>query len=159
MGKVKDVGTGTFRRELFQFGLYKRNQGRIARQVTFSAVAIIIGLGVWQLQVMLANGEGFAWLLRQAGLARQQTSLAWAIPVGLFSLGIWLTYRMVNWPKFADFLIAVEAEMNKVYWPSRGVLFRSSMVVMFVIFFLGALLAIYDAIWIKIFDGIDDIFQ
>ena len=32
-------------------------------------------------------------------------------------------------PAFADFLIAVEAEMNKVSWPTRTELFRGSMVV------------------------------
>ena len=81
-------------------------------------------------------------------------ALAWAVPVGMLCLGMWFSYRMVNWPKFADFLIAVEAEMNKVYWPSRGVLFRSSMVVLFVIFFLGILLAGYDFAWIYIFKKI-----
>ena len=33
---------------------------------------------------------------------------------------------VVNLPVFADFLIAVEAEMNKVSWPTRGELFRGS---------------------------------
>ena len=35
-------------------------------------------------------------------------------------------------PAFADFLIAVEAEMNKVSWPTRHELIRASMVVMLV---------------------------
>ncbi len=153
MGKAK-AETGSFRQELFQFGLYKRNQGRIARQVTFAAMALITGMGVWGLQDMLAQGEGFAWLLRQVGLARSQALLAWAVPIGIFCLGLWLSYRIVNWPKFADFLIAVEAEMNKVYWPSRGVLFRSSMVVLFVIFFLAMLLFVYDTLWKLIFNKI-----
>jgi preprotein translocase subunit SecE len=47
-------------------------------------------------------------------------------------------------PAFADFLISVEGEMNKVSWPSRGELFRASIVVMLVIFFLAALLFFYD---------------
>ena len=40
-------------------------------------------------------------------------------------------------PGFADFLIAVEAEMNKVSWPSRGELFRASIVVLVMIFVLA----------------------
>ena len=36
----------------------------------------------------------------------------------LLLLGLWIGYRLVNMPQFADFLIAVEAEMNKVSWPS-----------------------------------------
>ena len=48
---------------------------------------------------------------------------------------------------FADFLIAVEAEMNKVSWPTRAELFRSSMVVIFCILFLAAVLYGYDLFW------------
>lgn len=33
---------------------------------------------------------------------------------GLGVVGIWFGYRLVNWPRFADFLISVEAELNKV---------------------------------------------
>ena len=153
MGKAK-AETGSFRQELFQFGLYKRNQGRIARQVTFAAMAMIIGLGVYELKGVLEQNDSFAWLLRLAGLARSQALLALLVPIGIFCVGLWLSYRIVNWPKFADFLIAVEAEMNKVYWPSRGVLFRSSMVVLFVIFFLAMLLFVYDTIWKLIFNKI-----
>jgi preprotein translocase subunit SecE len=49
-------------------------------------------------------------------------------------------------PTFADFLISVEGEMNKVSWPSRSELFRASLVVILVIFFLAALLFGYDFI-------------
>ena len=153
MGKAK-AETGSFRQELFQLGLYKRNQGRIARQVTFAALAVLIGMGVYRLKGTLEQSESFAWLLRKMDLASSHMALAWAVPVGMLCLGMWFSYRMVNWPKFADFLIAVEAEMNKVYWPSRGVLFRSSMVVLFVIFFLGILLAGYDFAWIYVFKQI-----
>jgi len=156
MGKAK-ADTSSFRQELFQFGLYKRNQGRIARQVTFVTMAVTTGLGVLGLQGVLEYSVGFKWLLGTVELARSQAMLSWAVPTGIFCLGIWLSYRVVNWPKFADFLIAVEAEMNKVYWPSRSVLFRSSMVVLFVIFFLGILLFVYDTFWKLVFHqiGID----
>ena len=46
-------------------------------------------------------------------------------------------FRLVNLPKFADFLIAVEAEMNKVSWPTRTELFRSSVVVIVTILVSG----------------------
>jgi preprotein translocase subunit SecE len=58
-----------------------------------------------------------------------------------------LSYRMVNLPKFADFLIAVEAEMNKVSWPTRGELFRSSVVVIVTIFALAVILYFFDFFW------------
>ena len=62
-------------------------------------------------------------------------------------LGWWLTFRLVNWPRFADFLIAVEAEMNKVSWPTRIELIRSSAVVLITIFLLAAVLFGFDAFW------------
>ena len=58
--------------------------------------------------------------------------------------------RPTGWstcPAFADFLIAVEAEMNKVSWPSRGELFRASVVVLFTIIALALLLYAYDFLW------------
>jgi preprotein translocase subunit SecE len=60
------------------------------------------------------------------------------------AVGVWVAFRIVNVPSFADFLISVEAEMNKVSWPSRSELFRASMVVIVVIFLLTAILFTYD---------------
>jgi len=60
----------------------------------------------------------------------------------------------VNMPRFADFLIAVEAEMNKVSWPSRGELIRSSLVVIFVLFFLMGVLFGFDLFWGLVFEAI-----
>ena len=62
-------------------------------------------------------------------------------------VGVWISFRVVNYPRFADFLIAVEAEMNKVSWPSRTELIRSSIVVIFVIFALAIILFGYDMLW------------
>ena len=68
--------------------------------------------------------------------------------------GVWLAYRVVNWPRFADFLIAVEAEMAKVSWPSRQALYRHSVVVIAVIFILVFLLFAFDSIWQLVFRSI-----
>ena len=45
--------------------------------------------------------------------------------------------------------------MNKVSWPSRGELFRASVVVILVIFFLAFLLFGYDTLLSFIMKGID----
>ena len=69
------------------------------------------------------------------------------LPVGtgiLLIVGLWLGFRIVNLPTFADFLIAVEAEMNKVSWPSRTELIRASMVVIVLMFGLTIVLFTYD---------------
>jgi preprotein translocase subunit SecE len=73
-------------------------------------------------------------------------SLVYGLPTVVLFFGIWLGYRLVNLPSFADFLIAVEAEMNKVSWPSRTELIRSSMVVIILMFGLTAVLFSYDLI-------------
>ena len=65
----------------------------------------------------------------------------------LVALGAWLAFRVVNWPRFADFLISVEAEMNKVSWPTRSELIRSSVVVLIVLFILAIALLIFDFFW------------
>jgi preprotein translocase subunit SecE len=44
-------------------------------------------------------------------------------------------------------LIAVEAEMNKVSWPSQQELIRASMVVILLIFGLTVVLFVYDYFW------------
>jgi preprotein translocase subunit SecE len=66
---------------------------------------------------------------------------------------------VVNIPSFADFLISVEGEMNKVSWPSRGELFRASVVVILVIFFLAFLLFAYDALLSLIMEFIDGLVE
>ncbi len=60
-------------------------------------------------------------------------------------------------PTFADFLISVEGEMNKVSWPSRAELFRASLVVILVIFFLAAVLFCYDLLLRWLMDRIDNV--
>ena len=131
MGKEKSVQASFFQ-ELFQLGVYKRNQGRIARQVTFAAIAIIVALGAWRLSIYWQTSEPV---------------YHYAIPGLILLTGLWVAYRLVNLPNFADFLIAVEGEMAKVSWPSRGELIRSSIVVILTIVLLGAILFTYDLVW------------
>jgi len=191
-----------FLQELLHTRIYKRTQGRITRQVTFAALAIGLGVGMWQLsQSMVAWDPGFRSQIRAqnagkveftsdkgktflvildseghelerhglpdgatrkvkkneeiiAGTVLCQWRPIWAmagfrfgVPGVLLAGGLWVGYRTVNFPSFADFLIAVEAEMNKVSWPTRTELFRASIVVLFTIFALAILLAAYDFIW------------
>lgn len=125
---------GTFFYELVHVGIYKRSQGRVTRQVTFAAVAAAIVLGLLRLgSTLAAMGLGPEFQL--------------GLPLLLLAAGLWASYRLVNVPIFADFLIAVEAEMNKVSWPTRTELFRASMVVLILIFALGFILAGYDMFW------------
>jgi preprotein translocase subunit SecE len=135
MGKEKTLSARSIIQELFQLGLYKRSQGRIARQVTGAVVWVTAAIIAWQVWLTMGVGSNWRYLIAGAVLAA----------------GLWLGYRLVNISQFADFLIAVEAEMNKVSWPSRDELIRSAFVVIFVIFLLAAVLFAYDLIWRQLF--------
>ena len=129
---------GGFWSELFQFGLYKPNQGRIVRQLTFLGIAVLACLAVYELQRMRLFSELFTG-------SRYVFILLFGV------IGFWFAYRVVNYTKFADFLIAVEAEMNKVSWPTKQELWGASLVVMFVIFAMAAALWVFDIIWTIVF--------
>jgi len=123
---------------LFDGGLYKRNQGRITRQVTFGTLLFGIAFGCWRLSQEIGSWTAFGRYGRAAEIG---------IPLALVAAGAWFAYRLVNLPRFADFLIAVEAEMAKVSWPTRSELIRSSVVVIVVILGLAIVLFGYDAFW------------
>ncbi len=135
----------TFFGSLLSFSLYKRQQGRVARQVTFAAVAIAIAIGVWRLAQLLP-----LWLGGDATSSLSSDELGivrFLVPGVLLAVGIWVSFRMVNTPSIADFLIAVETEMTKVSWPTRDEVIRSSIVIIFLIFTLAGILAVYDLFW------------
>ena len=129
---------------LLSFTLYKRQQGRVTRQVTFAAISLALGLGVWRLAQVLPvwlGGDAASSFGDELGLVR------FLVPGLLMAGGIWLAFRIVNTPSVADFLIAVETEMTKVSWPTRDEVIRSSIVVIFMIFVLAGILAVYDLFW------------
>jgi preprotein translocase subunit SecE len=136
MGKEKgDGGPWQFVQELLKAEIYKRSQGRIVRQITCLAMWVAFALAAWQIHVYM-----------KAVMVSVPLAVTYSLPLVLLLMGIWVGYRIVNLPAFADFLIAVEAEMNKVSWPSRVELVRSSMVVIILMFGLAIVLFLYDAI-------------
>ncbi len=135
MAKEKSIAASSILSELFQLGAHKRNQGRTVRLVTSVTFGIVFALAAWRLNETLAATDlsDNRWVRVTPGVV-------------LFG-GWWFCYRIVNWPRFADFLIAVEAEMSKVSWPTQTELFRSSLVVIFLIFSMAALLFGFDMFW------------
>ncbi len=127
--------------ELFAAGVYKRNQGRMVRQVTCLVIWLVVAVAAWRLHALLLHPQLGGWV-------------SYLVSVGLGAVGIWFGYRLVNWPRFADFLISVEAELNKVSWPTQKELVRASIVVIFTILFLSAILFIYDLVWQLVFTAI-----
>ncbi|MGD9853365.1 MAG: preprotein translocase subunit SecE [Planctomycetaceae bacterium] len=128
----------SFLKELTSGALYKRNQGRLARQLTALAV---IGIALFG-----------AWTLSHTVLADSGRPVSLGIPLAVSALAIWFAYRLVNYPRFADFLISVEAEMDKVSWPDRTYLIRATGVVLVVMVLMGVYLSVWDIAWMQIFN-------
>jgi len=134
--KRESLVVNAFFRELLQTGIYKRSQGKIARQITFAAFLVVVVLGLWRLSEQFLGSGPY---------------LQFGLPLALLLCGFWICFRLVNLPTFADFLIAVEAEMNKVSWPTRTELYRGSVVVLVVIFAMAGILFFFDLFWIYLF--------
>lgn len=145
-------------RELLTTEVYKRSQGRLVRQLTCLAIWVVVLLATYRtyeyLRVVQQDVPQLLTFILPAALLdslksawpRIHVVLMYAAPSVLLVIGFWFGFRVVNFPSFADFLIAVEAEMNKVSWPSRTELVRSSMVVIILMFGLAMVLFTYDAV-------------
>ena len=130
-GTIRAAATGGCRslHELLKTEIYKRNQGRIVRQVTCIAIWVAFALGAWQMYSYLHVRPSTPLAVNYAVPARAAVCRVCGSAIAL-----------VNLPTFADFLIAVEAEMNKVSWPSQTELIRASMVVIMLMFGLTVVL-------------------
>lgn len=148
MSKQKTATAGSVLHELFQTSLYKRTQGQLTRQVTCGVVWVTVALAAWRVWDFLTG------VTMPSSLRNAENFVEVGVPALMLVVGLWLGVRLVNMPRFADFLIAVEAEMNKVSWPSRGELIRSSLVVIFVIFAMAGTLFAFDIIWTSLFEVI-----
>jgi preprotein translocase subunit SecE len=130
----------SFWAEVASGALYKRNQGRLTRQLTALAVAAVFLVG--------------AWMFSNTLLSELDRPVRVGVPCLIAAAGAWLAFRLVNYPRFADFLISVEAEMDKVSWPDWPYLVRATGVTLAVMFLLCAYLWLWDLVWFKVFDWI-----
>jgi preprotein translocase subunit SecE len=92
----------------------------------------MVGLGLWRLYDTLIA-------------APIKTRYGVPAVVGLI-LG-WIIYRVVQYPPFVEFLIATEAEMNKVSWTSRDDLYRATTVVLSTVVLMSVFLFGVDWVW------------
>lgn len=155
-GRLSDSGW-------FETNVFKGNQGVKIRRITVIALLV---LGFWGI-IVAVNQRAF-------GIERPSVPNNWEInipftgtpdnpntlplmfklhmvaPIVLGAVLIWFAWRIVNLPTFADFLIATEAEMNKVSWTTRKRLFQDTVVVLTTLFLLTVFLFVVDLLWIKI---------
>jgi len=74
-------------------------------------------------------------------------SVQYTFPLLLLALALWFAWRVVNMPAFADFLIATEAEMNKVSWTTQKRLVQDTIVVLLTVVLTAVYLFGVDQIW------------
>ncbi|MFO0889103.1 MAG: preprotein translocase subunit SecE [Isosphaeraceae bacterium] len=72
------------------------------------------------------------------------------IPTAALAVLGWIIFRVIHFPPFAEFLIATEAEMNKVSWTSKDDLYRMTTVVLATVLFLAVFLFVVDWLWLFI---------
>jgi preprotein translocase subunit SecE len=151
MGKVKDdvaaskpskvpKKSGSAPRGLFaQFllnlvrpDLYKPMQGWYARVYTAVGLGLVVLFGAFRVYET-AQEYTFYW--------RSGLPAAFAIILG------WTVFRIIQFPPFAEFLIATEAEMNKVSWTSKDDLIRATTVVLATVIAMALFLFVVDTLW------------
>ncbi|AMV36396.1 preprotein translocase subunit SecE [Planctomyces sp. SH-PL62] len=135
-GKPKGGSLGAlsqFMGNFFSAKLYKPKQGWYARLYTGLALGLLAAGGVWNAyQASLDYSPG--WRL--------------GIPAVLAAILGWVVFRVVQYPVFAEFLIATEAEMNKVSWTTKDDLYRSTLVVLATVLLLAVYLFVVDWFWL-----------
>jgi preprotein translocase SecE subunit len=160
LGRVEDAGW-------FHAISYKGNQGVRVRRGTIVGLLTVGLCGVYSLVTSRLLGSSFRgnidWLweipFTRAAPAEDFSTYVYipviynvpvVVPILLSAAILWFCWRVVNWPTFGDFLIATEAEINKVSWTTRRRLVQDTIVVLVTVFLMTAFLFIVDILWIKV---------
>jgi preprotein translocase subunit SecE len=121
-----------FLTNLFRANLHKPMQGRYARIYTAAGLGVVVALGVWRLYETLLSSS---------------PAVRFGVPAAVGLVLGWLIFRLVEFPPFVEFLIATEAEMNKVSWTSRDDLYRATTVVLSTVVLMAVFLFGVDWVW------------
>lgn len=129
---------------------YKRVLGRLVRRLTILGILIVGGTGVYSLVYQGSLPDHWVVTVPFSDPAQTFTLLPdakYSVPSLLIALTVWVAWRAVNMPQFAEFLIATEAEMNKVSWSSRKRLAQDTVVVLVCTVAMALFLLAVDLFW------------
>jgi preprotein translocase subunit SecE len=129
-----------FLANMLQVSLYKPLQGRQARLYTALALGFTILMGLRELHLTLG--------------AQSSVATSYAVPTAVGLLLAWVTFRLLQYPPFVEFLIATEAEMNKVSWTTREDLKRATAVVLVTVALMAVFLFGVDWLWSNLLQAI-----
>jgi preprotein translocase SecE subunit len=137
----------------FHASTFKPNQGLRVRRGTVVALLVLVACGFFTMLGHNTFGRG-DWIMDMPGDPTRYVPILlnvhYTMPLILVVVLGWFSWRVVNWPVFADFLIATEAEMNKVSWTTRKRLWQDTIVVLVTVILLTVFLFVVDVLWIKV---------
>jgi preprotein translocase SecE subunit len=98
------------------FGLYKWPQGRVVRYVAAAVILSFVGYAAYKFYAW--KGDVIFWGMEKARIGNLALSVGVVGAVLMAAAGSIGSYLVVfaN-PKVSEYLIAVEGELRKVYWP------------------------------------------
>jgi preprotein translocase SecE subunit len=136
----------------FSYAPYKKSQGMRVRRGTILGILGLVGCGIYTMlahriletgpqnwQVAIPFTAGHTWVILP--------DVRFTLPILLAAAAIWGAYRIVSYPAFADFLIATEAELNKVSWSPWSKLKQDTIVVLVTVLLLTFFLFVVDQGW------------
>jgi preprotein translocase SecE subunit len=136
----------------FDFAPYKKSQGQRVRRGTILGIIALAVCGIYTMLAhrTLESGPQNWQVLIPFASARYWIVLPdvrFTVPILLLAGALWIGYRIVNLPVFADFLIATEAELNKVSWSPWKKLKQDTIVVLVTVLLLTLFLFVVDQGW------------
>lgn len=127
---------------------YKPAQGLKARRYTLIGLVLLGWTGIYSLSNNTMLGGNWVWNVPFTDTTiTLLTDIGNTLPIFMGMLVLWLAWRAVNVPTFADFLIATEVEMNKVSWSSRKRLIQDTIVVLVFVILMTVFLMVVDFFW------------
>ena len=127
-----------------RLSIYKYGQGYWTRMLSAVGFGTIVVAGVFWLVAELQN-------IRDQQTMRLTQSI---VAISIISVTGALGWFLLNKPRIVDFLIATEAEMRKVNWPSRNEIIGSTWIVICGTFlmalFLWTINMVFSFVFIRI---------
>jgi preprotein translocase SecE subunit len=127
---------------------YKPALGQRVRRLTIVGILVIGATGI--VSMTSAGTLPETWVTNIPFVAEPvtvMTNVRYVVPTVLILVTLWVAFRVVNLPTFAEFLIATEAEMNKVSWTGRRRLLQDTVVVLITTFLMTMFLLVVDLFW------------
>jgi preprotein translocase SecE subunit len=128
---------------------YKPSLGQKARRLTILGILLLGGTGIYSLSSAgtLPDNWTLALPFESPSAVTVLPDAKFMIPGLLVALTLWVAFRAVNIPSFAEFLIATEAEMNKVSWTPKKRLAQDTVVVLTTTLVMVLFLLVVDLFW------------